>query len=87
MKPIKNLSRFAYASSAFVGWRLSIERKGASFVKYFSDRQYGGKRKAFIAGKAVLAELEAFLATSKLVDGKYTETTIEEGKKLLNKAR
>ena len=42
---------------------------------------------AFIAGKAVLAELEAFLATSKLVDGKYTETTIEEGKKLLNKAR
>lgn len=87
MKSIKNLSRFTYENSAFEGWRLSISRKGASFVKYFSDRQYGGERKAYTAGKTALEELKALLDASKLVDGKHTAKTIEKGKKLLAKAR
>lgn len=87
MKSIKNLNRMTYENSAFVGWRLSISRKGASFVKYFSDRQYGSERKAYAAGKAALDELKALLDSAKLVDGKHSAKTVEKGKKLLEKAR
>lgn len=86
MKSIKNLTRFTYENSAFEGWRLSLSRKGASFVKYFSDKQHGGGRKSFQAAKAALDALKEILDNAKLVEGKHTAKTIEKAKKMLSKA-
>jgi hypothetical protein len=46
MKSIRNMSRITYETTAFEGWHLSIKRKGTNFARYFSDRKYGGEKKA-----------------------------------------
>ena len=86
MKSIRNLSRMTYETMAFEGWRLSISRKGAKFTRYFSDRKYGGERKAFAAAKAALAAVKGVLAGAKMVDGKHTDATVRKVGKLLEKA-
>jgi len=86
MKSIKNLTRMTYETTAFEGWRLSISRKGAKFTKYFSDRKYGGEKKAFAAAEAALAELKDVLAGAKMVDSKHTAATVSKVGKLLEKA-
>lgn len=82
-KSKKNLTRFTYENSAFLGWRLYITRKGKSFVKYFSDRQYGGPKESLAAAEAALNELKEVLAKAKLVDGKFSDTTVKKGMKIL----
>ena len=52
MKSKRNLTRFTYETTAFQGWRLCISRGGATFTRYFSDRQYGGARKSLAAAEA-----------------------------------
>lgn len=79
----KNLTRFTYENSAFLGWRLYITRKGKSFVKYFSDKQYGGPKEALAAAEAALLELKDVLGKAKLVDGTHSETTLKKGAKIL----
>ena len=44
MKSKRNLTRFTYETTAFHGWRLCISRGGATFRRYFSDKQCGGPR-------------------------------------------
>ena len=79
----KNLTRFTYENSAFLGWRLYITRKGNSFVKYFSDKQYGSAKESLAAAEAALAELKDVLGKAKLVDGKHSDATVKKGAKIL----
>ncbi len=86
MNSIKNLTRFTYENSAFLGWRLSLSRAGAVFTKYFSDKKYGDEKKSFAAAEAALTDLKAILEGAKRVNGKHTATTIRKGEKLLEQA-
>ena len=79
----KNLTRFTYENSAFLGWRLYITRRGQSFVKYFSDRQYGSAKESLAAAEAALSELKDVLGKAKLVDGTFSDSTIHKGQKII----
>lgn len=79
----RNLTRFTYDNSAFLGWRLNITRKGKSFVKYFSDKQYGGPKEALAAAEAALTELKDVLGKAKLVNGTHSDSTLKKGSKIL----
>jgi hypothetical protein len=83
MKSRKNLTRFTYETTAFQGWRLSLARGGQTFTRYFSDKQYGGERKALAAAEAKLAEMKEFLAGAKRVDRKLTPAAAVKARKML----
>jgi len=83
MKSKRNLTRFTYETTAFQGWRLCISRGGASFVRYFSDREYGGQRKALKAAEAKLDKLKNLLDSSPRRDGKLTKTATKKAQALL----
>lgn len=59
MTPVRNITRFTYDSAAFQGWRLAICRYHVHYIRYFSDREYGGAQEAF---SAALAERERVYA-------------------------
>jgi len=83
MKSKRNLTRFTYETTAFQGWRLCVCRGGATFTRYFSDKQHGGQRKALKAAEAKLAELKAFLDSAPRRQGKLTKTAEAKARKLL----
>ena len=83
MKSKKNLTRFTYETTAFQGWRLCLSRAGTTFTKYFSDKKYGGERKALKAADGALGELKELLEKSRKVNGKLSKTTINNAQKLL----
>ncbi len=86
MKSRKNLTRFTYETTAFQGWRLSLSRAGTTFTKYFSDKKYGGERKALKAANETLTELKELLDNARRINGKLSKTTIAKAKKLLKAA-
>jgi len=86
MKSKKNLTRFTYETTAFQGWRLCLSRAGTTFTKYFSDKKYGGERKALKAAEGALGELKELLDKSRKVNGKLSKTTINNAQKLLKAA-
>ncbi len=86
MKSRKNLTRFTYETTSFQGWRLSLSRAGTTFTKYFSDKKYGGERKALKAAEETLKSLRELLDKSRKVQGKLSKTTIAKAKKLLKSA-
>jgi hypothetical protein len=79
----KNLTRFTYENSAFLGWRLYMTRKGKSFIKYFSDKQYGGPKQSLAAAEAALEELKEIVGKAKLVNGTLSDTTVKKATKIL----
>ena len=83
MKSKPNLTRFTYETTAFQGWRLCISRAGATFTRYFSDKQCGGPRKALKAAEAKLRELKAFLDTAPRRQGKLTKAAEAKARKML----
>ena len=83
MQKRKNLTRFTYDTTAFQGWRLSIQKRGTVFEMYFSDKKYGGNRKALKAANTARTELKELLDGSRLINGKLSKTTISKAKKLL----
>ena len=83
MKSKRNLTRFTYEPTAFQGWRLCLSRGGTTFLKYFSDRKYGGGRKSLQAAEDALKELKAALDGAKKVEGKLTPATVRKAQKLL----
>jgi len=85
MKSKKNLTRFTYENSAFEGWRLCISRFGTTFTKYFSDKQFGGPRKALEAAEIKLEELKILLSGAKRVNGKLSPAAIKKAESLLSK--
>ncbi len=85
MKSKRNLTRFTYENTAFQGWRLCISRGGATFTKYFSDKHFGGGRKALKAAESTLDEIKDVLSRSRLVKGKLSDTTVRKIEKILEK--
>ncbi len=83
MKSKRNLTRFTYENTAFQGWRLCLSRGGATFTKYFSDKQYGGGRKALDAAEETLDQLKELLDNSRRINGKLTNVTVRKAEKLL----
>jgi hypothetical protein len=83
MKSKRNLTRFTYETTAFQGWRLCISRGGSTFVRYFSDRQHGGARKALKAAEAKLAEIKEFLDKAPRRDGKLSKTAVKKAQQIL----
>ncbi len=51
--PLHNITRFTYEFTSFLGWRVAVCRKQKCFIRYFSDRQYGGEAASFAAALAV----------------------------------
>ncbi len=75
LKSKKNLTRFDRSRTAFDGWRLYISRKGSAFMRYFSDRQYGGARKSLQAAEASLEKVKGILETG-IRNGRVTKKAI-----------
>ncbi len=50
---LRNITRFTYEFTSFQGWRVAVCRQQKSFIRYFSDRQYGGRDAALEAALAV----------------------------------
>jgi len=86
MKSRKNLTRFTYETTAFQGWRLCLSKTGTTFTKYFSDKKYGGERKALKAADGALNELKDLLGKSRKVNGKLSKSTVAKAHKLLKSA-
>ena len=86
MKSRKNLTRFTYETTAFQGWRLCLSKTGTTFTKYFSDKKYGGERKALKAADGALNELKDLLDKSRKVNGKLSKSTVAKAHKLLKSA-
>ena len=72
-----------YETTAFQGWRLCIARGGVSFVRHFSDKEYGGQRKALKAAESKLAEMKAFPDSAPRQQGKLTKTAEAKARKML----
>ena len=83
MKSKRNLTRFTYENTAFQGWRLCLSRGGVTFTKYFSDKQYGGGRKALDVAEKTLGDLKSLLDSSKRVNGRLSNVTVKKAEKLL----
>jgi hypothetical protein len=83
MKSKKNLTRFTYQTTAFQGWRLNIARGGKTFMRYFSDKQCGGPRKALKEAEAKLAEMKEFLDSAPRRQGRLTKTAEAKARKIL----
>lgn len=86
MKSKKNLTRFTYETTAFQGWRLCLSRAGTTFTKYFSDKKYGGGRKAMKAAEETLSALKDLIDNSRRVNGKLSQATQKKAKKILKNA-
>ena len=83
MKSKRNLTRFTYETTAFQGWRLCLSRGGKTFLKYFSDRKYGGGRKSLQAAEETLKELKAMLDSAKKAEGKVSPASLRKAEKFL----
>ncbi|MBB5352138.1 hypothetical protein HNR46_002379 [Haloferula luteola] len=86
MKSKRNLTRFTYENTAFQGWRLCISRGGATFTKYFSDKQYGSGKDALVAAEAALEEIKDVISRSRRVQGKLSDSTVRKVEKILSRA-
>ncbi len=47
----KNITRYTYDSTDFLGWRVSIQRRGRIITRYFSDLKYGNEHSSL--GEAI----------------------------------
>jgi len=84
MKSRKNLTRFTYETTAFLGWRLTISRNGTTFTKYFSDKKFGSERKSLKVATQALADIKTLLDGSRLVKGKLSQATIRKTERMLH---
>lgn len=58
---MKNITRYdgdKGPKKGFCGWRLCLTRSKHTFVRYFTDREFGGKEPALEAALAMRAEME-----------------------------
>lgn len=46
---LKNITRYTYEDTSFLGWRVAFCRNGNHFTRYFPDRLYGGKEQSLKA--------------------------------------
>lgn len=62
---------------------MNISRSGTTFTKYFSDKKYGGERKALKAADDALQNIKDLVEKSRKVNGKLSKTTENKVKKIL----
>lgn len=74
MTPVRNITRFTYDTAAFQGWRLAICRYHVHYIRYFSDREYGGAQKALAAALAERERVYAGLSECPYDPKKVLET-------------
>ncbi len=59
----RNITRYTYVKAAFQGWRVCICRNRRQFVRYFSDKVFGGEERSLAAAQQlrdrILDELNA----------------------------
>jgi hypothetical protein len=55
----KYIARQERSAKTVPGWKVAIQRQGKYMHKYFSDKQFGGKTKAFAAAKTWRDEVVA----------------------------
>ncbi len=67
MRSKRNITRFAYESTGFKGWRVSINRYGETFTQYFSDKKCGGARKSLAKAEACREWLDARLENAEKI--------------------
>ncbi len=53
----KHLTRYSREKTTFDGWRVCISKKGHMFIKYMSDREFGGEQASFEAARALRDEI------------------------------
>ncbi len=70
MKSKKNLTRFAYESTGFKGWRVSVTRHGEIFTRYYSDLKCGSKNKSLKAAEECLKKFLAKLDKAPVISKK-----------------
>ena len=78
MNPIRNITRFTYDSAAFQGWRLAVCRHHEHYIRYFSDREYGGEQGALAAALEERARVYARLREFASEPKKVLEGFVEE---------
>ncbi len=78
----KHLTRYSREKTSFDGWRVCISKEGSLFVKYVSDRAYGGEQGSFEAAKALRDELLERLkfAPAREVMDEFRERYAKRGK-------
>ena len=57
-QPRKNITRFTYQFTSFLGWRVSLCRQKICFIRYFSDKQYGSPEESLRAAIEVLERVK-----------------------------
>jgi hypothetical protein len=85
MRSKRNLTRFTYENTAFQGWRLCLSRRGNTFIRYFSDKQYGSGRGSLEAAERALLDLKVILSEGRCINGKLSNTCVRKAEKLLYK--
>lgn len=75
---MKYLTKFTKEDTDFLGWRLSLCRKGRQFVRYFSALEWGGMDRAESEARQIreslLADLEANEETLPEIFERYRKT-------------
>ena len=73
----RNITRYTYETTSFLGWRLSICRKWNQFTRYFSDKQYGSEQAAFEAAlrmrDSIFAELSCSAEDPRNIFARYKD--------------
>ncbi len=73
----RNITRYTYETTSFLGWRLSICRKWNQFTRYFSDKQYGSEQAAFEAAlrmrDSIFAELRSSEEDPRAIFARYKD--------------
>lgn len=77
MTPIRNITRFTYDCASFQGWRLAVCRHHVHYIRYFSDREYGGEQGALAAALEERARVYARLDASPYEPKKTLESFVE----------
>ncbi len=83
-KSLKNITRFDYGSSSFSGWRVCISRRGETFRRYFSDREFGSQKKSLEAAKDRLEKLKEFLSNVSFPEAVMSKGVVKKANKVLD---
>lgn len=79
----KNITRYTYENTDFLGWRVSIQRCGRIITRYFSDLQYGSEEESLRQAMDYRDEVFAQMAQHKNDLPEYMDTELEHVQELL----
>ena len=80
---IKNITRYTYESTDFLGWSVSIQRCGRIITRYFSDLHYGSENASYQQALAYRDRVLGLLAQHRNDMPQFMDTEIEHLQQLL----